>query len=66
MTNRFEIGDIVSLTISLDDISSGQSLYFIISDIDFTIQKYTALLIGTDATYTYTIYTMDSIFYKVA
>jgi len=65
MTNRFQIGDIVSFDQPVD-ISSGQLSYFIISDIDFTIQKYTALLIGTDATYTYTIYTMDSIFYKVA
>jgi len=65
MSNRFDIGDVVSVNYPLGDLEFEPN-YHLIVDIDFVLQKYITLLIGTNSTYTYTIHSMESNFYKVA
>jgi hypothetical protein len=65
MSNRFQVGDIVSVNYPLVDLE-GEPAQHLIVDIDFVLQKYITLLIGTNSTYTYTIHSMESNFYKVA
>jgi hypothetical protein len=65
MSNRFDIGDVVSVNYPLVDLEFEPN-YHLIVDIDFVLQKYITLLIGTNSTYTYTIHSMESNFYKVA
>jgi hypothetical protein len=67
MSNRFEIGDIVSVNNDNEVIPSRSRVtYLLITDIDFTLQKYMAMVIGSNETWTYTIRSMDLNFYKVA
>lgn len=67
--HRFQIGDIVTLNKNIEqDIYNvhRDEPHLLITDIDFALQKYITLVVGTNSTQHYTIQTMNRLFYKVA
>jgi len=69
MTNRFDIGDIVTLNKSIEQDVYGvhrHEAHLLITDIDFALQKYITLIVGSNSTQHYTIQSMNKFFYKVS
>ena len=69
MSNRFQIGDIVTLNKNIEQNVYGlhrHEAHLLITDIDFALQKYITLIVGTNNTQHYTIQSMNRFFYKVA
>ena len=69
MSNRFQIGDIVTLNKNIEqDIYNihRDETHLLITDIDFVLQKYITMSVGTNSMLHYTIGSMDRFFYKVA
>lgn len=69
MTNQFDIGDIVTLNKSIkQDVYNVyiNEPHYLITDIDFVLQKYITMPIGSNNTFHFTIKTMNEYFYKVA